>query len=91
MKQRLFLMCMIVPLLSGCVSGTHLTRVANPGHFAGKYPFEAVAVDIASLSGDANPILDVGVWGLLSLPLDIVIDAVLSPADLILWPFGVEK
>jgi uncharacterized protein YceK len=74
--------------LSGC--GTAGSRFH--GAVVGGLPFQAVAFDVLAASATGAP--DAGVrWlqGLVSLPFDLVIDAVLMPADVVAWIFGVHK
>ena len=35
--------------------------------------------------------IEVALWGIVSLPVDLVLDAVFIPADLVGWAFGAEK
>lgn len=92
-------------LTSGCV-GTIRTRGSSeqePGAFAGKYPYEAVAADVAmvgKLPGGSNGApgspfagLDftLAMFGVLSIPCDLCFDTILLPADLVAWPCGCEK
>ncbi len=83
-------------LLSGC-TGTMLTRTSSPMPMAasgsydsfGGYPFQAVVVDyrIEERSGNAGDNYTIFV----SLAIDLVIDTVLSPVDLVAWAFGCRK
>lgn len=80
-------------LCSGC--GTLFTRCGDNGNVIGKYPYSAVGKDIDMIasveSGVGYTILLIAPSGLISLPIDIVVDTVLLPADLIAWPFGLSK
>lgn len=83
-------------LLPGC-TGTMLTRSSSPMSLAasgsydsfGGYPFQAVVVDwrIEERSGNAGDSHSV----FLSLAVDLVVDTVLSPIDLVAWAFGCRK
>lgn len=83
-------------LLSGC-TGTMLTRtdaempLAATGSYdaVGGYPFQAVAVDyrLEERSGGEGDSYNV----FLSLAVDLVVDVVLLPVDLVAWAFGCEK
>ena len=83
-------------LLSGC-TGTMLTRSDEPMLHAesgshdmfGGYPFQAVVADYhieesGDNSGDSHVVF-------VSLAIDIVVDTVLSPIDLVAWAFGCHK
>ena len=91
-----FLVCLL--LLSGCI-GTGTTRqYGDDGRRPfGSYPFAGVVVDCELVGMQRNPNDMTGlstlapVIGIISLPVDIVIDAVLAPLDLIAWPFGWRK
>lgn len=94
--------CML--LLTGC-TGTMVTRgdrpmphvTTAPHSLFGGYPFQAVVVDMQMEMqgvnddgehgrGSGNP-----VGPILSLAVDLVVDLVLSPIDLVAWPFGCHK
>ena len=83
-------MLMILP---GCI-GTYGTRmlsdpVEKNASFVGGYPFMAVAVDCSVIGGSSTGCGNIFKSAcFLSLPFDLVVDAVLSPIDLIMWPFG---
>ena len=93
---HLSLVLLGVLLLPGC-TGTMLTRTSSPMPMAatgsydsfGGYPFQAVVVDyhIEERSGSAGDNYTVFV----SLAVDLVVDTVLSPIDLIAWAFGCRK
>lgn len=101
MKTLTFLLCFIMLLVfSGCM-GTIFTRVQRPNpdkSWTGAYPFQAIALDCYGSyqmiqtggSDKVSPGLGVTIL-LLSLPIDIVVDAVLLPVDLVAWPMGFEK
>lgn len=85
--------------LGGCY-GTMFSRGSGP-YAVGKYPFEALAVDIGFMaevrpderfSGvprEQGP--NLFLWGLVSLPIDTVVDVVLAPVDVVAWIFGCDK
>ncbi len=80
-------LALIIPL-SGC--GTLMSR--GSGSILGAYPFQAVATDVAMMSGAYES--DYEKWlmlGLVSTPVDLVLDLVLSPIDLIAWGMGARK
>ena len=82
---RLLVLVFCLVFISGCL-GTISTR--DKGNFAGGYPYQAVAFDgycVAEARGNLAP------GGLVSMPLDLVVDTVLLPIDLLLWPFGFKK
>lgn len=76
---------------TGC-AGTGFTRDSRK-HAVGKYPFQAFVFDINSaghvFENDWGAII--GTFAIVSIPMDAVIDSVLLPADLILWPCGFRK
>lgn len=67
----------------------------------GRYPFAGVANDFVYISrlfdrpremwgmSASGPLFTF--WGLLSLPIDLVVDTLASPLDCIAWANGVEK
>ena len=83
-------------LLGGC-TGTMLTRSDAPMALAAKgrystfggYPFQAVVVDyrIEERSGGEGDYYSV----FASLAVDLAVDLVLSPIDLVAWAFGCRK
>jgi hypothetical protein len=80
-------------ILGGC-AGTFDTRVASDADVVGSYPFQAVVVDVQTIADPVDkhvPSAFIVVIAVLSIPLDLTIDAALSPVDLILWPFGFAK
>ncbi len=89
-------------MLSGCI-GTFGTRTNNWGQGKkpiGSYPFKAVSEDLrmtyvltdSDSGNDYSGIHIIGPIALMfSLPLDLAIDIVLTPLDLIAWPFGWKK
>ncbi len=94
--MRTIVLLLMVLVLGGC-TGTQLTRTSVPmdlakpqdGCFFGGYPFQAVVVDYrieADSSGEGNSYVILG-----SLAIDLVVDLVLSPIDLVAWAFGCEK
>ncbi len=86
-----------------CLGGCHGTMFSRGGgpYAVGKYPFEAIAVDIglmaqvrpdereSGLSKHDSP--NLFLWGLVSLPFDAVLDVVLAPVDVVAWLFGCNK
>ncbi len=86
-------------VLAGC-TGTMLSRGTGPCS-VGKYPFEAIALDIGFMAATRADERDTGVpgkegtptflWGLTSLPIDTVVDVVLLPVDVVAWIFGCSK
>ena len=79
-------------LLSGC-AGTIVTRFGgsvNDPHF-GAYPYQAPVIDLKLMGAGGKLGLFEFEVGILSLPLDIAIDTVFLPVDLIMWTFGCKK
>lgn len=90
-----------VSLLScGCL-GSYVSRTSrdDKGDTAGKWPYQAVAQDLVVI---AEPLRNKEEWrremantfalyGLVSIPSDLVCDTILLPVDLVLWPWGFEK
>src|SRR5262245_33098786 len=84
--------------LSSC--GTFFSRGWG-AHPFGRYPFQAVAADAVMIASLFESKVDIGgadvpgwnlmLWGLFSLPVDLVADALASPVDAIAWAFGVKK
>lgn len=81
--------------------GTVLTRTR--GDVFGYYPYEALVADAKligyslgfdiAIEGTLNrtPADDGLTAGLLSLPLDLVLDTIALPIDLVAWAFGGDK
>ncbi len=94
MRPLLLLACVV--LLSGC-TGTMLTRSSRPMDHAdpaphnmfGGYPFQAVVVDYQIESASQNDGNTYEVFA--ALAVDLVVDTVLLPIDLIAWAFGCHK
>jgi hypothetical protein len=68
----------------------------NENDWAGKYPLQAVAFDIVAMtssweSGHAGEGILLPIVAILSLPVDLALDVLLSPLDLVLWPLGFDK
>ena len=83
------LSCVIASfMLSGCL-GTFSSRDCD---VVGKYPGMAIAEDFRVM-GTPGPYGTgwLAVIALISLPVDIVVDTVLLPVDLIAWPFGLKR
>ena len=83
----------VLLILQSCM-GTGFTRLQD-GSFAGKYPYSAVGADAVMVKEAFGRPVDHGggfaLVGIISFPLDIVLDTILLPVDLIAWPFGFEK
>ena len=79
--------------VSGCLGTIH-TRQGDSVDFAGQFPYQAVATDVNSIvngvENDNFGFFFFG-FGLMSLPVDCVLDTLLLPADLVLWPCGFKK
>jgi len=96
MKASLPILLLACTLLGGC-TGTMLTRSSEPMPLAargsyntfGGYPFQAVVVDWRMEERSGGDGESVGVFA--SLAVDLVVDLVLSPIDLVAWAFGCEK
>jgi hypothetical protein len=86
-------------VLSASSCGTMFSR--SQDHTFGRYPFEAVAKDGVMISRCFEPKVQVGgadlpgytltLWGLFSLPVDLVIDTLALPVDLVAWACGNHK
>ena len=77
--------------LSGCV-GTIITRADGEGsNIIGAYPYQAVYSDCVVVANPRDGGWRFSVFGVLSVPLDIVIDSVMLPFDLVAWPMGLHK
>ena len=94
--RRVPLRSTICGLVFLCSCGTFCTR----SEFFGGPPFQAVFGDcewIGSVNsgrfvlGAELPGGEVFVGGLISLPLDLIVDAAFLPLDLISWCFGRKK
>ena len=96
MTVRPLCLALLAVLLCGC-TGTMMTRTDSPmpgaarGSYStfGGYPFKAVVVDYqleerSNNGGDPHS-------AFLGLAVDIVVDLVLSPIDLVAWAFGCNK
>jgi len=85
--------------LGGCY-GTQISRGSGP-YAVGKWPFEAIAIDIglmaqvrpdereSGLAKHDSP--NLFLWGFTSLPFDLVFDVVLAPVDVVAWILGCNK
>ena len=82
----------------GC-AGTQFSRGYSGYDRFGKWPYQAVAIDCYAAKdtfkgclGDDPTMYPVfGLLGLVSMPVDICLDTILLPCDLILWPLGYQK
>ena len=105
MKYKFIFIIIASIILQGCI-GTVTTRVSGDEklnhHFIGKYPYKAIAVDgslIGMVGQDAGMCsnhgygygIGFGLLGLFSIPLDLCVDTVLLPADIIGWINGWDK
>jgi uncharacterized protein YceK len=75
---------LLIGLLPGC--GTMLSRTGNTS--LGAYPYQAVGTDVAVVAVEKP---DLKVLALVSIPIDVVLDTLLLPPDLILWVVGRKK
>ncbi len=84
------LLALLIVSQSGCI-GTMLSRGNHD--FAGKYPLQAVACDIQHVVNDKFDGLGILVVTgcIISVPVDLAVDVVLMPVDLVLWPFGFDR
>lgn len=99
MIKRLLMAACFVALACVPACGTAFSR--GSGVAVGAYPFQAVAIDGYFISKTFNQPEDfMGMtatgplfllWGLVSLPVDLVIDAILLPIDLGAWMLGAYK
>ena len=75
---------LITVMLTGCG-----TLVSRTGHTSfGAYPYQAIGTDVAVVAVEKP---DVKVLAFISIPLDLVLDTILLPPDLILWIAGHKK
>lgn len=94
--MRLIAVLLLAMAASGC-AGTRMTRGsgpmdhASPGSHAmfGGYPFQAVVVDWRIEEQHLNEGNSYVVLG--SLAIDLAVDLVLAPVDLVAWAFGYRK
>lgn len=71
-------------LLTGCG-----TLVSRTGHTSfGAYPYQAVGTDVAVIAVEKP---EVKMLAFVGIPLDLVLDTVLLPPDVILWIAGNKK
>jgi hypothetical protein len=92
--------CLIAMVLgqTGCM-GTQYSRLAGGEDHFGKWPYQAVATDCLAVKDtfkgcfgkDPTMYPVFGVFGFVSLPVDCVVDTILLPLDLVLWPCGYKK
>ena len=91
--RKIFLLIIMLLFLQSCM-GTAFTRF-NEGSFAGAYPYSAVAADVVIAKEAIGRPSDHGggfaTISIISIPLDLVLDTVLFPVDLVTWPFGYKK
>ena len=75
--------------------GTYVTRAMESGKPEispiGRYPFQAVGLDLSTAVNPPHGTGAMSAVAIISIPLDIVVDAVLLLPDLIAWPFGKRK
>lgn len=75
--------------------GSYATRMEDKRpncSFTGKYPYAAVAWDVKELKTiGGSKIGEFGEFALISIPLDLIIDTIMTPVDLVAWPFGFSK
>lgn len=100
-RRRWLRHCCLAPctILAGCY-GTEFSRGTGP-YAVGKYPFEAIVIDIGFMAQVRVDGRNAGTapqdgpnlfwWGLVSLPIDTVVDVALAPVDVIAWIFGCDK
>ena len=89
----------VVAAISVSACGTLTTR--RPVRPVGAYPFAALWTDGLMIGQMFNgPVafgsfemsgVEVALWGVVSLPVDLVVDAVFLPVDLVGWAFGARK
>ncbi|HEY9049939.1 MAG TPA: YceK/YidQ family lipoprotein [Gammaproteobacteria bacterium] len=94
-KTKLIFLALFTVFLSGCF-GTYNTRImdhnqAKDTSWAGKYPYQAVALDVDAAANPRHGGAIVTIISIISIPLDLVVDTILLPVDLIMWPLGFEK
>ena len=87
----------ILTTVSAC--GTFDSRLA--GGLVGAYPLQAVGTDLWLIAqvGQGERVLmgllvngrGMMVCGLLSLPIDVVLDVMLLPCDVVAWILGIRK
>ena len=90
----------VLLLSCGCL-GTYVSRTEclDKGNVVGKWPYQAVAQDVVVI---AEPFRNndelrreaartFAVYGLVSIPVDLVCDTVVLPVDLVTWPFEFQK
>ncbi len=86
-----------IPLFASaalCVALSSCGTLYSRGTHAvfGAYPFQGVAVDAVMITGTFRNDHEVYIaQGIMSLPLDLVIDLALCPLDLIAWALGGRK
>ena len=85
---RTLLVLSFLFLSTGCF-GTIMTR--SGGTFVGEGPFKSVEVDAKAIGYSGQNSGYMLALGALSLPLDIVFDVVLLPADIVAGCFGYQK
>jgi uncharacterized protein YceK len=91
--RKLLLQITMMLLLQSCI-GTASTRFQNDS-FVGAYPYSAVGTDLVLFGENLGKPAHLGGFialpSLISIPLDLVVDSILLPIDLITWPFGLRK
>jgi uncharacterized protein YceK len=89
MMKKIFTVLMLI-LTSGCAGTLHsrFDRVQSTSSSCfGKWPYQAVVTDFVVVK-NKHPLAIVAA---VSFPIDIIIDTICLPLDLVLWPFGFEK
>lgn len=71
-------------LISGC--GTLCSRTGKTSF--GAYPYQAVGTDVAAVAVEKP---ELKALAFVSIPLDLVLDTLFLPPDLILWVAGNKK
>ena len=90
MKTVLTVVMLITVLFTGCAGTLHSRfdrTQSDSTHWVGKWPYQAIATDLTVVK-NKHPLNSVAAA---SIPLDLVIDTICLPFDLVLWPFGFEK
>lgn len=88
-------MASLATCLNGCF-GTYATRfMANDRSkdtsWVGKYPYQSIASDFNTAAHPRHGGAVITMISIVSIPFDLVVDTILLPVDLILWPMGLKK